>query len=415
MPDITLSDPKPYKTKDGIWVARFYLGYDATGKRITRTVSSKNYKECVQKRNKLRKDLEAGNLTKPSNTTVAQWMDYWIDEIAKERIRPRVWQTYKSTIKVNINPHIGKRKLVELAPADIRTMHRKIAAAGKATKTVEGAYTLLKSALADAVKEGKIDNNVCEKVDRPKASSEVREPLTNLQARKLLRHSIDHNDPMVSRWATAFMTGARQGECLGLRWEYVDFENNLIDFSWQLQDIPKKHGCGEPSPKGAYPCGQSPTRPSKCPIAEWDIQPGFELIELANSRRALVRPKTKKSIRIVPMIEPLAHALKIHKLSSSPNPHDLVWVSPVQGRPIGSRHDKERWNNALESAGLPVFPLHAARHTTATLLLEAGIDPMVIAQILGHASVLTTQRYAHVDQALARAALGKLDNLMEIA
>ena len=54
------------------------------------------------------------------------------------------------------------------------------------------------------------------------------------------------------------------------------------------------------------------------------------------------------------------------------------------------------------------MPLHAARHTTATLLLEQGVDAEVIKQILGHSQIVTTRGYQHVSLELARRAVDEL-------
>lgn len=409
-----LGIPKPYKTKQGVWVVRFYLGVDGSGKRQARTVSSTDWQECVDKAKELRRKIEDGDTNKPTKLTVEMWLERWLDEIAKPRIRPRVWETYKSSIKNNVNPHIGKRKLSELKPADVRAMHRAIIKAKKSSRTAEIAHNILARSLKDAIREGLIKDNVCEMVDKPKSLSKSRGALTAEQARDLLTTAAKKHDPMTARWATALMTGARQGEAIGLQRSRVDFDRHIIDLSWQLQRIPKKHGCGDKNAAGKFPCGKAANRPASCPDSLWNIEPGFEMIDLHDGNKALTRPKTTKSIRIVPMVPPLEEALKRHIESTPNNPYDLVWTAE-DGRPIGPREDYEAWDDALSAAGLPDVPLHAARHTTATLLLEAGVDPMIIAQILGHVSILTTQQYAHVDQTLARQALGKLDNLIQIA
>jgi mRNA-degrading endonuclease toxin of MazEF toxin-antitoxin module len=51
------------------------------------------------------------------------------------------------------------------------------------------------------------------------------------------------------------------------------------------------------------------------------------------------------------------------------------------------------------------YMLHEARHTTATLLLEAGVSEAVIIAIMGHSSIAVTRGYQHVSQTLARKAM----------
>ncbi|MHD0300175.1 tyrosine-type recombinase/integrase [Rhodococcus qingshengii] len=406
--------PEPYLTKDGVYVCRFYVGTAPDGRRLTRTVSSKSWQTCISKAKILRDDIASGNLEDESRMKVSAWLDYWIDTIAKPRVRPRVWEVYKSAIRNNVTPHIGGRPLKDLKPADVRAMHKAIIEAGKSTRTAEIAHNILGRALRDAKSEGLVKDNVCEIVDKPKVIMNSRGSLTSDEARAVLTTAAKYNTPLAARWAMALLTGSRQGECLGLTWDRVDFDNNLIDISWQLQRVPSIHGCGPKSADGTFPCGKAASRTSTCPQRKWDVGPGFMMIDIGDPVRALTLPKTTRSIRYIPMIAPLAAALKEHKERSEPNRYNLVWVGE-NGRPVGAAEDSEAWADALAAASAPKVPLHAARHTTASLLLEAGVPIEVIAQILGHSSILITAGYAHLNQDTARAALGKLDNLIQIA
>lgn len=72
---------------------------------------------------------------------------------------------------------------------------------------------------------------------------------------------------------------------------------------------------------------------------------------------------------------------------------------------------KSGFRRAREAAGYPEVHFHDLRHSCATILLGLGADLHVVREILGHTSVKTTERYAHVMLAPQRAALGKLGAL----
>ena len=210
--------------------------------------------------------------------------------------------------------------------------------------------------------------------------------------------------PRDSRWIAALLTGARQGELLGLQWDRVDLDAGTADLAWQLQALGYRHGCHPRSPDPG--CGK--TRAGSCPDRELDVPAGFEHTPL-RGRLCLTRPKSSAGRRIVPLPPVLVNALNRHLevTRDDPSPFGLVW-STSDGAPISARDDLAAWHDLLTRAGVPRNHLHAARHTTATLLMDLGIDVTVIQSILGHAQPLTTQRYQHADLTMSRTALARL-------
>lgn len=400
----TSGDGSLYKRKDGMWIGSVELP-SLDGRRRRKTVSSPDRNTAIEKLRKLRRDVEEGKVAVTGKTTVAQWLDRWMTDIHGPTIRPTTKVSYQACIRLYINPAIGAKRLEKLTPQDIRDMHKH--AAKTSQRAAQKSHVIIQRALRDAVNEGMVFRNVAEVVHKPRAVAKQREPLTADQAKHLLRTSIDNNDPWATRWAAALLLGARQGELLGLQWARVDLERGLIDLSWQAQQLQQSHGCGAPV-DGKYPCGR--VRVGYCPQRHWDLPPGFEY-QILHRSIALTRPKTKAGFRLVPLPDPLWEMLRRHDYGQV-NPHDLVWHHD-DGRPVGPREDYGNWKLALSQSGLPDAPLHVARHTTATLLLEAGVSEQVRMQILGHTSVQVTRAYAHVDQAIAREAMRSLGRLLE--
>lgn len=379
-------------------------------RRRSKAVTSKDHATVVKALQKMKEDFAQGLEQVDKRLTVEAWLKYWIDNIAKPRMRPLPWKTYRGLIDNQIIPAIGNRQLDSLKPEHVRYMHDFILQSTHTkrdpktkekiqvpytTRTVEAAHNVLSVALNDAIAEGKAHRNVCEVASKPKVLSKSHGELTSEQARVVLLTAMQDADRMVTRWAAGMMLGGRQGELLGLQWDRIDFERGSLDLAWQLEWLPLKPDARPDDP------------------GRFDVPAAFEYVPLWRSA-ALTRPKTTMSQRMIPLPEPLAAILQVHRQQCTPNPWDLVWVSS-RTTPISDLDDRNAWKSAQVRAKIaePV-DVHAMRGTTATLLLEADVDAKVIQAILGHASVITTRGYQRVDMTLARKALGNLDALLEL-
>jgi hypothetical protein len=95
------------------------------------------------------------------------------------------------------------------------------------------------------------------------------------------------------------------------------------------------------------------------------------------------------------------------------NDRDLVFCStlgsPVQYRNIIARHYKP----ALVRAAIPDIRFHDMRHTAGTLLLEAGVHPKIVSEMLGHSSIkVTLDLYAHVTPAMHQVATTAMQTIL---
>lgn len=384
------------RKSDGMFIGTVDLGYDGAGKRRRPTVSSRDYATVVAKLRALRRAADESDLT-TSTLTVETWLTHWLDNIASGRIRPRTLTTYRGYARRYIIPALGKRRLSTVTPQQIRAMHAAILAKGCSPTTARQAHAILVKAFSDARREGHVALNIGDRMDPPRKDTVPRSALTVPQAITMLRSVEDA--PLGSRWAAALLMGARQGECLGLEWDRVDLEGATVDLAWQLQRLQYRHGCG-PRKDDAWPCGLK--RAGSCPSRELDVPRGFEHRPV-DGGLVLTRPKSRAGQRVVPLVPSMVRAL-----AKLPHRHGLVWTRP-DGRPIDPRDDSAAWHDVLEAAKLPSVPLHAVRHTTATLLRQDGVDMPTIERIMGHASAAVTMGYLHDDLTLSRRALESLD------
>jgi integrase len=276
-------------------------------------------------------------------------------------------------------------------------------------RNAQKAYTVLRLALKAAVDERKLSWNVAQVVGMPNHTAKRPPAFTVDQALHIMSIADGHCDETwAARWKAGFMTGKRECEILGLTWDRVDLDQDLLDISWQLQELTKVHGCGQPV-DGEYPCGKK--RVSFCPEARWDFEPGFEF-EPCERSLVWTRPKTRKTQeRPIPIIAPLHDILERLKASDGPNPHNLVFHYPG-GAAISRSQDQKAWQRLLKAAEVPHQRQHSLRQTAATLLRTAQVDEATRMELFGHASTDVHRLYAGPDLEHHRQAMGKLADLL---
>ncbi|MBN9607806.1 MAG: hypothetical protein BGO26_10075 [Actinobacteria bacterium 69-20] len=387
-----------YQIADGRWRASIEAGYTRTGTR-RRIVITRDTKTAVQVEMKARlRQIAESGIPAPgsSGATVKAYADDWLARRVASK-RPKTMERDTGVITGWVVPTIGHKRLGSLTPADVRAVHRAILKAGRSPASAVRAHTAMKKMLRDAIVDGyPVPPRVLLVAPPPSAITDRTGP-TAAQALALLTTA--ENDPDLSRWAAALLQGMRQGECLGLTWGAVDLDRGIIDVSWQLQALPYEHGCGGT-------CGRG--RAGNCPQRRFRIPIGYEVRRM-RGQMCLVRPKTARGQRLIPLVPWMANALKRHGDEMGMDTDTLVWPG-ADGNPRQRRDDLAAWHDLQARAdvahpsGRP-FHVHEARHATATLLMEAGVPESVRIAILGHSQAAVTRAYEHVDPAQARAAL----------
>ena len=394
----TRGDGTLFKRADGYWVGGVDLPTGADGVRRQKRVVRKSRNDCLEAMRDIRRDLLAGNLP-TRKITVEKWLNYWLGEILPAKnLRPSTIDYYEQAVRLYLIPSLGAKRMDRLLPAEIRDMYKHLRARISTHAPVKADKTL-RVAFKAAVREGIINYSVMDRVDKPPHLPAAQSSFDVGTALRIIAAAEATQGPMwAARWATGFVTGAREGEVLGLEWDRVDFDKGFVDVSWQLQRLQKSHGCGGT-------CGLK--RPSFCPQAHWDLPPSFQWRECEGSL-VWTRPKTRAGTRVIPLIPQLADILmKVREESR----HNLVFHHE-DGSPFAPDQDQKMWRKLLAEAKIPHVRQHSIRHSTATLLLEAGVDAHVIAAILGHTDIAVTRGYQHVSTELARKAWDNLSQLL---
>ena len=360
-------DGSIYQLPDGRYRGSIEAGWK-NGKRIRRTASGRTRTAVSIKLAEIRKELEAGMVA--DDPTTEEWLTYWRDTICPERgLKQSTLYGYDSYLKTWLKPELGKTRLKALTPEHVRKLHKKMRDAGKSPASIRQAHAILSRALKVAEREGRVRRNVAALVDVPSAGDTHHDALTPAQARKVMLAAVDRRE--LARLTVALVLGLRQGEALALRWADVDLTPRELDDGSTIGGV---------------------------------IEISEGLTQIRGEGPRLTGVKSTASRRQIPLPEAVAEVLRRWRYVAT----DPVWVFPSLTTGTGPervpRDDWQRWTDALKRAKVPHAPLHGARSTAASLLMDMGVPDRVTADILGHAQVATTQRHYLRSQAPQRLA-----------
>lgn len=359
------------RKKDGRWTGFIPL---EGGKR--KFFYGETRAEVAKQVNKALADKEQGLLVTGPNQTVAQYLNRWLEDSARQSVRPRTYECYVLAVK-RVLPHIGKVRLPALTPAQVQKTYAALLEGGLSRRTVELTHSVLHHAFRQAVLWNMTGRNPTEAVAVPRPARKEMQTLSHVQVQHLFATS--REDRLSGLWVLLATTGLRVGEALGLKWADLDFAANKVKIQRALQSPRAEHG--------------------------------FLLVE----------PKTERSRRTVVAAASTMAALKEHRrrqleerLVAGPlwEDMDLVFATPTGGPLNATSTVTKAFQRALIRAELPRIRLHDLRHTAATLLLAEGENPKVVQEILGHGTiVLTLDTYSHVTPMMHDQAAEKMETL----
>ncbi|MET8862296.1 site-specific integrase [Nonomuraea sp. NPDC004580] len=410
---------------DGLWHGWVTMGVKDDGSPDRRHRTGKTEAEVTRKVRDLESKRDAGKSDKPGRApTVEQWMTTYLDDIAARDLAPTTLESYWSDTRNWIIKYLGKHRLDRLLPEHLDKLYTRMLNEGKKPSHVLKVHRILSRALEIAVRRDRVGRNVAKLVDPPGAGGEEIEPLTQGEARRILKAAETRRNG--ARWSVALALGLRQGEALGLRWKYVDLDGGTVRVWWQISRLKWRHGCGDVAActegKHRRPCAKrcakarrKSGRPHVCipanaeRLCPKDCDRHASTCPERTGGGLVFRPPKGKSKRTVPLPPELLPILKAHRKRQREEriaaanvweDHDLVFAQP-NGRPIDPRDDWDDWKELLDVAGVRDARVHDGRHTAGTLLIEQGVHVRTVQEILGHSDIRLTQRYTHVASPMA--------------
>lgn len=364
-----------FKRADGRWCAQVDLGY-VNGKRKRKYLYGTTRRAVQQRLTKVLRDVQQGLPVAMERQTVAQFLTRWLEDAVKPSVRPRSALTYEQRITNHLTPALGRIALDKLTPQHIQRFIAQQRAAGLSPNTINHHLAVLNRALNQAVKWGLVARNVVPLADAPRGEHTEGRVLTPDEARRFL--SAAHGTREETLFITMLTTGLRIGEARGLRWQDVDLDTGVLTVRYQIQRIAKKEQFCEP--------------------------------KTARSKRTIALPViTVNALR-------KQHAVCAEeRLRAGARWQDWALVFPAKdGTPFGVTTVQRAMDTALAQAGIPHLSPHRLRHTAATFLAAANVNPRIAMDAMGHTGVeMTMAHYQHVTDAMRRTAAEGIQTLLE--
>lgn len=245
-------------------------------------------------------------------------------------------------------------------------------------QTILHYHRLISAILQTAVLWQYIPANPAERVEAPKANNADAEYLDDKQAIELL--GLMETQPIYFKTAVEVLlfTGMRRGELMGLQWDDIDFENNIIKIQRSLQYLPDK---------GLF----------------------YDETKTKSSHRTIKVPSSAilslKQYREWQKKNSLTFGRILHN-------NDPVFANE-EGKPMHPDSLTSWFSSFIKTTNLPQIHIHSLRHTNATLQIANGVSVTTVAGQLGHSNANTTTKvYAHAIQSAAAASADMMDCLL---
>lgn len=314
--------------------------------------------------------LDAGTYVRPDlKTTLTEYVEQtWLPAIRVRQLRASTVESYRRNLVVHVLPRIGHRPLSLITTADLDRLYADLLAGAHrrplAPRSVRYIHTVLLGLFGHAIRKGHVGSNPCTYADVPSPKACRSREMDTWSAEQLgiFLRSLT-GDPFRAPLFLLATTGMRRGEALGLQWTDLRLDEGQLDVRRTLGSVANNLVIGE--------------------------------------------PKTDKGRRTVSLDPPTVQVLREHRAEQLRIRlargavfvnEDWVFCQP-DGQPLHPTRFQRVFHRRVHAAGLPKIRLHDLRHTWATLALRAGVNPKIVQERIGHASVaITLDLYTHLDR-----------------
>lgn len=397
-----------WQDRNGKWRGQLVVGMKGDGTSERRSFSGTSRDEVQRKLNEFIQlanasfeiraipDEEIGGVETVvrSRITVAQMAQRWLWDYKRIEICSKTCEWYEHLIHSMIEPHIGGVMLSRVNTLAVQTLiNRLVMVDSYAARTVRGVRSILMQSFDLANQLGLMQGNPAVGVKLPKIRRRGRkdeEKVIPMEIRAKVLQAAQAEPMMRAAITTLMFTGLRIGELLALRWSDLDYTAKTLTVDEAVVRRPVYNEQGD-------------------------------RIALKN---VVAEPKTDDSYRTVRLSEPVIEALQAWQAYLKDErygcwlvrPDSFVFTNRKTRKPYTYTGFRAVYYHFLERNGLKEchLNLHSYRHTFATMLVEAGMNPKVVQSQLGHTSVNTTLGvYTHVTPALSESVGAALEHVYQ--
>ncbi|WP_448060653.1 tyrosine-type recombinase/integrase [Cellulomonas hominis] len=365
------------KRSNGSWEARLVYVDEASGALRRQSFYGRTGADARKQMQAARARLATGSPVVDATITVASWSRQWLETtVAASSRRGTTKDLYERLARVHIEPPpFGQLQLDRVRPTDVEALILRLRAEGLAAATVQRIFVVLRLSLDGAVRDGMIARNPASAVKAPSIERTEAVHLEPGDVVTLLDHAAGTRYSALFRLIAT--TGLRKGEALALTWDSLDLEGGALHVRGTL------------------------------------ARTGNGLF--------VAPPKTALSRRTLPLARAEVELLTVHRAAqlaerelAGPAWSDEGFVFTTEtGHPMDPRNVLRALTTAASKAGLTGVNVHTLRHSAATAWIEAGVNIKAVSTLLGHADIrITADVYGHVSDAVARAAMETLSDIL---